>query len=152
MGYLIAALLALAALLLWQVVPLVIQSIRSPLRHLPGPPSAHWFFGNFKTIMAGDISSVHERWTEEYGPTIAYRGVFRVCWSRLVLVQVGLSYSRFQFFRLWTLDTRALNHIITHSAEYQKPSGTRNILGRLLGNGGYTTDATQFVYSWLKGF
>lgn len=37
--------------------------------------------------------------------------------------------------RLWTLDTRALNHILTHSAEYQKPPAARKNLARIVGEG-----------------
>lgn len=33
------------------------------------------------------------------------------------------------------MDTRALNHILTHSADYQKPRGARYALTRLLGAG-----------------
>ena len=37
--------------------------------------------------------------------------------------------------RLCTMDLRALNHVLTHSTDYQKPSQARFNLSRLLGNG-----------------
>ena len=35
------------------------------------------------------------------------------------------------------MDTRALNYIMTHSADYQKPSQARSNLARILGKGKY---------------
>lgn len=78
MSYLIVVLLALAVLLLWQVVPIFVQSFWSPLRKLPGPPSPHWFFGNFKALMRGDASTQQERWAEQYGHTMGYNALFGV--------------------------------------------------------------------------
>ena len=40
-----------------------------------------------------------------------------------------------QLDRLWTMDPRALNHIMTHSVDYQKPSQARRNLARILGTG-----------------
>lgn len=37
--------------------------------------------------------------------------------------------------RLFTLDTRALNHILTHSADYRKPEVARRNLAKVLGEG-----------------
>ena len=37
--------------------------------------------------------------------------------------------------RLWTLDTRAVNHVLTHSNVYQKPSQARRNLAQILGKG-----------------
>lgn len=38
---------------------------------------------------------------------------------------------------------RALNHILTHSADFQKPDETRNFLTRLLGAGVLVTEGEQ---------
>jgi hypothetical protein len=35
------------------------------------------------------------------------------------------------------MDTRALNHVLTHSDDYQKPSQVRYNLSRILGEGPY---------------
>ncbi|CDO71513.1 hypothetical protein BN946_scf184910.g12 [Trametes cinnabarina] len=72
-----------------------------------------------KAIQDEDNSVPQERWVAQYGRTIMYPGFFRI-------------------FRLWTMDTRALNHILTHSAEYQKPEDARRNLARVLGRGAST--------------
>lgn len=35
------------------------------------------------------------------------------------------------------MDTRALNHVLTHSSDYQKPPQVRYNLARILGEGVY---------------
>lgn len=47
--------------------------------------------------------------------------------------------------RLFTMDTRALNHVLTHSSDYQKPSQVRYNLSRILGEG-----ACQCVYCYPR--
>jgi hypothetical protein len=44
---------------LYGVVKFVYREFTSPFRHLPGPKSVHWFFGNLKQFMddVGDVSS-----------------------------------------------------------------------------------------------
>lgn len=88
----------------------------SPLAVLPGPPSPSFIYGNFREIFAAEGSTLHEAWTEEYGSTIKYKGFF------------GLE-------RLYTVDTKALNHIIMNTSIYVKSEATRYGIGRLLGNG-----------------
>lgn len=85
MGYLLAIAICIVAFIVWQVAPFVLQSLRSPLKQLPGPPSAHWFFGNFKVIWEKEDSRAQEKWVEEYGPTIAYQGLFGVGFFTLSL-------------------------------------------------------------------
>lgn len=72
--------LGVAALLyiLKKLGPVVLKRFTSPLRHLPGPPSDHWLFGNFKVIADSENSVPQERWMEQYGPTMAYPGMFGV--------------------------------------------------------------------------
>jgi hypothetical protein len=36
---------------LYGVVKIVYREFTSPFRHLPGPKSVHWFFGNLKEFM-----------------------------------------------------------------------------------------------------
>ncbi|RPD78482.1 cytochrome P450 [Lentinus tigrinus ALCF2SS1-7] len=116
---------SLIALALWKLLPLVLRLYKSQLRNLPGPPNEHWFYGNLKAIHEEDNSVPQERWAAETGSdTIMYRGFLSMD-------------------RLWTLDTRALNHILTHSAEYQKPRAARRNLARILGEGVLFTEADQ---------
>ncbi len=96
-------------------------------------------WGNMKEIIDEDNSVPQERWVAEYGPTIMYRGFLGVRASTpsgLPLSAVSLKRGAcIQYDRLWTMDTRALNHIMTHSADYQKPSDARRNLARILGKG-----------------
>ncbi|KAJ3980614.1 cytochrome P450 [Lentinula detonsa] len=97
----------------------------SPLNNLPGPPNSSWIHGNSKEIQDAEISVLHEKWVEEYGTTIVYKwflasGKIRDC--------------QMMGNRLYTQDTKALNHILMSGYDYQKPEparkwGLRNIVG-----------------------
>jgi len=108
-----AALLAFGA---WKLVPILLAPYTSTLKDLPGPPSPSWLYGNLKDIFKAENSVLHEAWVEKYGNTLKYRG-----W-------LGRD-------RLYTLDTRALNYVLSHSNEYQKPALARFNLGQILGEG-----------------
>ncbi|KAI0346966.1 cytochrome P450 [Trametopsis cervina] len=103
---------------------LVIRQLVTPLRLLPGPPSPHFFWGWAKEIFRVDHSVLQEQWMKEYGPTLAYRGMFGT-------------------YRLWTMDTRALNHVLTNSYNYQKPKQSRTHLARVVGPGVLVTEEDQ---------
>lgn len=64
--------------LLGHAVHYVYRIYTSPLLRLPGPPSDSMFFGNFKQIVKEDQSVPQEKWLAEYGPVIAYPGMFGV--------------------------------------------------------------------------
>ncbi|OBZ66502.1 hypothetical protein A0H81_13684 [Grifola frondosa] len=114
------------AFVLWKVYPTLLRPYTTSLRNLPGPPSPSWFFGNLKQIWNAENSVLQEEWVKEYGPNIMYRGFFNV-----------------RSDRLCTMDTRALNHILTHSNEYQKPEQARGNLARILGKGVLFTEGEQ---------
>ncbi|KAF9484968.1 cytochrome P450 [Pholiota conissans] len=88
----------------------------SPLHALPGPPNPSLIYGNMKLIWEAENSVLHEKWVEEYGPTITYNVLF------------GAK-------RLYTLDSKALNHVLMNNYIYQKPESARYALSRILGNG-----------------
>ncbi|OJA09059.1 hypothetical protein AZE42_04725 [Rhizopogon vesiculosus] len=69
-----------------------------------------------RDIFNAENSVLHEQWVKEYGTTLKYKGFFYTD-------------------RLFTMDTRALNHVLTHSSDYQKPSQVRYNLSRILGEG-----------------
>ncbi|KAJ7063670.1 cytochrome P450 [Mycena amicta] len=107
---------SLGAYVLYHVLRLLYSEYRSPLRHLPGPKSTHWLFGNIRDIWKAENSVLHEQWVREHGDTIKYKGFF------------GMT-------RLYTVDTKALNHFLTNSFIYQKPEPQRIALTRILGPG-----------------
>ena len=72
------ALAVFVTVALYHAVPMVWRALTSPLRHLPGPPTDSLFWGNFKIINEAENSVPQEQWVDQYGPTIAYRGIFGV--------------------------------------------------------------------------
>ncbi|KAI0329988.1 cytochrome P450 [Cubamyces sp. BRFM 1775] len=109
---------------LWKAWTVLSRPYRSPLRNLPGPPTSSWLYGNLKTIHAEDIAAPQERWAAEYGPNIVYRDFLG-------------------HMRLWTADVRAVNHILTHSIDYQKPEMGRKNLAKLIGEGVLSVEGEQ---------
>ncbi|KAF5318137.1 hypothetical protein D9619_012227 [Psilocybe cf. subviscida] len=88
----------------------------SAVRHIPGPASQSWLYGNYKEVWTSESSILYAQWAKEYGPTFQYTGLF------------GAS-------RLYTMDHKALNHVLASTHIYQKPeSGIYNIK-RILGAG-----------------
>ncbi|KAJ7088821.1 cytochrome P450 [Mycena belliarum] len=106
----------LGAYVLYRFIRLVYARLTSPLRHLRGPKSPSLVLGNILQLFGGVVTGIEHRWVEEYGTTFRISGV---------LSQPDL----------YTIDTKALHHIITHTDIYEKPSETRYILGRLVGPG-----------------
>ncbi|ESK85957.1 cytochrome p450 [Moniliophthora roreri MCA 2997] len=92
------------------------ELVASPLKDLPGPPSDSMIWGNLQQIFKAENSVLHEQWVEEYGPTIRYRAFFG-------------------FNRLYTTDTKALNHVLMNHYVYQKPEMSRWGLSQVLGDG-----------------
>ncbi|PCH37082.1 cytochrome P450 [Wolfiporia cocos MD-104 SS10] len=105
-----------AVLVLWKLIPLLLKPLSSKLRLVPGPPCPSWLFGNLKEITNVEAAVLHEQWVAAYGHTIKYKG-----WLGHDI--------------LYTMDTRALNHILSHSNDYQKPAIARFSLSEVLGEG-----------------
>ncbi|KAG9036108.1 hypothetical protein FRB95_009896 [Tulasnella sp. JGI-2019a] len=96
---------------------LVIRPYVSVLRDLPGPEKLDsYILGHLPRILNAPAGVVHEEWVAQYGPTFQFRGI---------------DLSR-QFF---TLDPKAIAHILNHSYDYPKPPAIRDGLTRLLGKG-----------------
>ncbi|KAF8604787.1 cytochrome P450 [Ceratobasidium sp. AG-I] len=93
-----------------------IRKLFSPLRHLRGPKNESLVFGNLKRIFGAQNSVLHEEWVGEYGLTFAYRGFL-------------------SSYRLYTVDTRALNFIMTQTNSFAKPEAVRRNLADVLGEG-----------------
>ncbi|KAL1939456.1 hypothetical protein VTO73DRAFT_10012 [Trametes versicolor] len=90
--------------------------LKSPLRKLPGPPRRHWLYGNLGDIYDARKSMFLDEWAETYGPAVRFGGFLNSP-------------------TLFTLDTRALHHILTHCEIYQKSAYGRRSLSRILGEG-----------------
>ncbi|KAF8177631.1 cytochrome P450 [Pholiota molesta] len=107
---------ALVLYCVYKVVSLVYGELTSPLRDLPGPPNKSIIFGNFKELFSGESSAIQEKWTEEYGTTITYKGL------------LGVS-------RLYTTDLKAINHFLVDAQTYEKPAAAVYEIKRALGEG-----------------
>ncbi|KIM49563.1 hypothetical protein M413DRAFT_21761 [Hebeloma cylindrosporum] len=119
MGYqqiVVSLLTTLGLYVIYKLFRFFYNNLTSPLRVLPGPPSVSIIYGNLKQIWEAENSVLHEKWVEEYGSTITYKGF------------IGMN-------RLYTTDTKAINHVLMNSYIYQKPEGARYNLSRILGNG-----------------
>ncbi|KAJ6564735.1 cytochrome P450 [Mycena capillaripes] len=106
----------LGAYALYEILSLVHRELTSPLRHLPGPKSTHWFYGNLKEIIDDEDSGLEERWVQQYGRTWKFHRFF------------GQS-------ALHTTDTKAIHHFLTNTHIYQKSEASRYSLGRIVGPG-----------------
>ncbi|KAF9464574.1 cytochrome P450 [Collybia nuda] len=113
LGSLVATLGAYAV---YRVLRLYYEEYTSPLRDLPGPKSSSFIYGNIKDIWEAENSVLHEKWVQEYGKTIQYSGFFGIR-------------------RLFTMDTKAINHVLMNSNDYQKPEAARYNLSRVVGAG-----------------
>ncbi|KAF9234848.1 cytochrome P450 [Melanogaster broomeanus] len=103
---------------------LVYHEVTSPLRHLPGPEGTSWIYGHLRDVFNGESFVLHEEWVKEYGHTLKYKGFFFTN-------------------QLFTMDSRAINHVLTHSTDYQKPSPMRYTLTQILGEGVFVVEGTQ---------
>ena len=53
------------------------------LHLIPGPPSAHWFWGDFSP-RGVDLTNIHKKWIAEYGSTFKFHGILNVGTDRTV--------------------------------------------------------------------
>lgn len=78
---------------------------------------------NLAEMRTAENIKMHEEWIEKYGKVIKYKGTFNVSSPTCLL-----EFANPTVDRLYTTDLRALNHILTHSADYQRPELSRYIL------------------------
>ncbi|KAJ7485931.1 cytochrome P450 [Mycena latifolia] len=102
------------AYVLYRIMKMLYAEFTSPLRYLPGPRSAHWFFGNAKEL--SETPGVEGRWIEQYGRTMKLHAFFGQ-------------------LQLYIADSTALHHILSSTHIYQKSEPIRFSLGRIVGQG-----------------
>ncbi|KAM5533414.1 hypothetical protein V8D89_012964 [Ganoderma adspersum] len=103
---------AITLYFLWTFLMLILRQARSPLRHLPGPPSPSFFMGNLRDMHDQENNGLVARWTAQYGSTFVYRGFVGGC-------------------RLMTVDPLAVNYIMSRGYEYPKPNFVRDALASM---------------------
>ncbi|CDO71953.1 hypothetical protein BN946_scf184940.g100 [Trametes cinnabarina] len=113
---LLAVSLVAVAFGLWKLYRWWSFAFGSPLRNLPGPPSYSLLYGNVKEVFDAENYVLPDKWFAQYGKNFVDNGFFMTP-------------------RLWTLDARALNHILTHYDDYARPEENANVFKDLLGKG-----------------
>ncbi|PPQ72758.1 hypothetical protein CVT24_012798 [Panaeolus cyanescens] len=101
---------------LYKLLRCVYDEWTSPLNALPKPPCPSFVFGNMKEIMAAEAAQMQQSWIKQYGSTFTYKGF------------LGRT-------QLYTIDTKAVQHILMNTNIYTKPEAVRHRLSMLLGNG-----------------
>ncbi|KAH7910532.1 cytochrome P450 [Hygrophoropsis aurantiaca] len=144
-GLVISATATLIGVVLWKTGKHVIHQLTLPTSKYRWPQEhqlALWqyarliqvckklFFICLSAFVGFDLHSrqeelvLVEEWAQEYGQTLKFYGFLNAA-------------------RLFTLDLRALNHILTHSMDYQKPEGARYGLSQILGEGVVCVEGAQ---------
>ncbi|KAJ7479217.1 cytochrome P450 [Mycena latifolia] len=112
----IASIQTLGAYVLYRAIRLIYARLTSPLRYLRGPSSTNLVAGNILDVRNGANSGIEDLWVREYGRTMRIHGFFGA-WA------------------LYTMDTKALHHILFNTHIYPKPDSSRFNLGRIVGPG-----------------
>ncbi|KAJ6570189.1 cytochrome P450 [Mycena vulgaris] len=89
------------------------RDLTSPLRNMVGPKSPSFIFGNFKQMT--DDALLTNKWRREFGPNFQFKGLFSIR-------------------ELHTSDTKAISHIMSRSAVYQRAPISRYAVKKLFGN------------------
>lgn len=109
---------ALAAILLTGYIIYVypLRQYRLLFKNVPGPKSTSVFWGNTKELITAPPLEIHEKWMDEYGPSVRYATV--------------MGGTRFA-----TIDPRAVGHVLNDTDTFPKSPIAVRQLGRLLGKG-----------------
>ncbi|OSD01474.1 cytochrome P450 [Trametes coccinea BRFM310] len=103
---------AVSLYFLWTFLSLLVRQARSPLRHLPGPPSTSLFMGNLKELHDQENNGLVARWASSFGRAFVYRGFMGG--RRLMLV-----------------DPVAVNYVMSRGYDYPKPDFVRDSLASM---------------------
>ncbi|KAF7300112.1 hypothetical protein MKEN_01334400 [Mycena kentingensis (nom. inval.)] len=120
----LVAFLALAlGYIFYQVVIFVYAEATSTLHGLPGPKRGHWLYGN--VLEALDLDrDIESEWIAEHGKTMKVHNIFNQK-------------------QLFTIDTKAIQHALTHTTIYQRSEASRYGLGRIVGPGILVVEGEQ---------
>ncbi|KAF9533656.1 cytochrome P450 [Crepidotus variabilis] len=87
-----------------------------PLRDLPGPPNGSLLWGNSREMWEGELCAVQEKWVQNYGETYRF-------------------YGPLSSTRLFSMDVKLINHVLSNCDNYQKPEGVIYGIKRMVGEG-----------------
>ncbi|KAF9265908.1 cytochrome P450 [Marasmius fiardii PR-910] len=117
----------ISCLVVYRLLKLAYKEYTSPNRYLPGPARTSLVYGNLNEIFAAENSVMHEKWVEEYGPTIRYYGF------------LGMT-------RFYTTDVKAIHHIMMNHYDFQKPDAMRQVLVEIFGDGLLNTEEDRHKF------
>lgn len=121
---------------LCKLIHQILRLYFSALRDIPGPKSNSFIFGHSQEVQGIEGSTLLHDWIGQYGKIIKIKLFLGV---RLSLAEPKVqNSSQIQREAIIIMDTRAINHILTHSMDFQKPGKGRRGSGRsvrFLGNG-----------------
>ncbi|KAF8451154.1 cytochrome P450 [Boletus edulis BED1] len=107
----------------WKLFRFLYRQLTSPIRHLRGPKGTSWIYGNMLDIHKAD-ATLYEEWVTQCGNTMKFKGFFNLD-------------------GVLTMDIRAINHVITHTSDYQKPPSVQYTLSQMLGKGILIVEGAQ---------
>ncbi|WVQ71929.1 hypothetical protein IAR50_001471 [Cryptococcus sp. DSM 104548] len=116
--------LALLAFVVWAINIFLYKPLTSPLRNLPHPEGG-WAVGGHIDHILDLGSEVPNQWIDQLGPTFMVRGFFAV------------------HHRIFTVDPRALNHVLQNTNVYTKPDILRSLVKRYMKNGLIVAEGTR---------
>ncbi|KAI0666625.1 cytochrome P450 [Trametes maxima] len=120
----LGVLLACVTYLLWRLYSFLNFVYGTPLRVLPGPPVRSWVYGNMQEFADVENTALPDQWFEEFGRHFVDRDFFMAP-------------------RLWTLDPRAIHHVLTHSVDYPSPPERREALLEVVGRAPYAISGKE---------
>ncbi|KAF7334713.1 hypothetical protein MVEN_02302000 [Mycena venus] len=114
----------LALYVLLRAIKMVYAKLTSPLRFMPGPQPRDWLTGSYAEVR-GEIKGataigMEEGWIEQNGRTMKLYGFFGTA-------------------NVYTIDTKAVHHVLFNSHIYQKTIPARYFLERMTGRPGLTS-------------
>lgn len=126
----------------------LLSGYSSPLLRLRGPPSENLVYGNFRQI-GPDAAQLHLEWIKEYGTSFLGRFFFQVSILEVTSGPMRRT-DTLQLPTLLTIDPRTINHVLTHTTDYEKPLESLKDLARILGEGQYPSISAQQASSSCK--
>ncbi|KIR28738.1 cytochrome P450 [Cryptococcus deuterogattii LA55] len=111
--------------LLWLLRVFVYKPFKSPLKEVSCPPGGTGSQGHIAEILDLQGTKVHD-WIKAYGTTFIVRGPFGV------------------HHRIFSIDPRALNHVLKHTNIYTKSDLLRDLVRRYMEGGLIVGEASRY--------
>lgn len=136
---------------LFKLAEFFYEEYTSPLNRLPGPKSTSWLYGNFKEIWENvriftTITLIRFWRCSRISPLFTRNGSLLMALpSNIKILSVWATNSPYsvvvlalndaQITRFFTIDAKAITHVLMNSHIYEKPAATRYELTQVLGDG-----------------